>query len=74
MSGFVVYTAAEAAEVAKTPRQRIDAACKSGALVAIDERPESSRRSWRIAESDLADWHRRGRPLIKAPDDSRRSA
>lgn len=61
---FTVYTAGEAAEAAKTSRATIDAACASGALFAVDEKPGSTRRSWRIAESDLADWHRRGRPSV----------
>ena len=56
------YTPAEAAEVAQTSRERIDGACATGALVAVDDRPNSQRRRWRIEESDLLDWHRRGRP------------
>jgi hypothetical protein len=58
------YTAAEAAEIAKTARPVIDAACASGALFAVDRKPASTRRSWVIAESDLEDWHRRGRPAV----------
>lgn len=60
-----IYTAAEAAEAMKTARPKIDAACASGALVAVDETPKSTRRSWRILEDDLAQWHRSGRPTTK---------
>lgn len=59
-----VYTAAEATAAMNTSRQKIDAACLSGALVAVDETPDSTRRSWRVLEADLIDWHHRGRPLV----------
>lgn len=61
---FVIYTAGEAAEVMKTSRQSIDAACASGALFAVDEKPDSSRRSWRIDSDALLEWHRKGRPSV----------
>lgn len=64
MSTFVIYTAGEAAEAMKTSRQAIDAACVSGALFAVDEKPDSTRRSWRIDSEALLDWHRRGRPSV----------
>jgi hypothetical protein len=61
---ITIYTAAEAADAMQAKRHEIDTACKSGALFAVDRTPESSRRSWRILEDDLRDWHRRGRPLV----------
>ena len=58
-----VYTAAEAATTMKAPRHIIDGACATQALVNVDQTPNSSKRSYRILEADLIDWHRRGRPL-----------
>lgn len=57
-----VLTAAQAAEITKVARPKIDAACKSGALKAADATPESTRRSWRILDRNLADWVERGMP------------
>lgn len=62
----LVYTAAEAATVAKCGRAIVDAACASGALRAADATPDSSRRSWRILADDLTDWVRAGMPTTKA--------
>ena len=67
-ASLVVYTAAEAAVVMQTARWKIDGACATGALAAVDETPPTDkmpnrRRSWRILESDLIAWHRSGRPL-----------
>lgn len=55
-------TASQASVSVQCPRQRIDAACRSGALPAADLTPESSRRSWRIRPADLDEWVRRGYP------------
>lgn len=63
-AALTVYTAGEAAVVMKAQRLTIDAACASGALFAVDITPDSSRRSWRIDEGALLDWHRRGRPIL----------
>lgn len=60
---IVVYTAAEAAEVAKCKRALIDAACSSGALVASDVTPATTKRHWRILERNLEDWIERGYPV-----------
>ena len=58
------YTAATAAVRMAEKRERIDAACKSGALFAVDvSKKPDVRHAWRIEEDDLIDWHRRGRPL-----------
>ena len=62
----LVYTAAEAATVAKCGRATVDAACASGALAASDLKPESTKRSWRILADDLTDWVRAGMPTTKA--------
>lgn len=62
----VVYRPAEAARVAQCDRSLIDAACASGALVAHDLKPESSRRSWRITAADLDTWIGAGYPRTKA--------
>lgn len=62
MSGVTVYRAREAALVAKVGRAMVDAACASGALVASDATPKSSKRAWRILEDDLLDWIRRNFP------------
>ena len=60
-----IYTATEAAEAMQTPREKIDAACASGALFAVNDKlTEKSRNRWRIHSESLLDWHRRGRPLV----------
>lgn len=59
-----ILTAREAATRAKIARPRIDAACASGALIAADATPDSTRRSWRIVADDLADWTRAGMPAV----------
>ncbi|MGC4154815.1 MAG: hypothetical protein QM628_17320 [Propionicimonas sp.] len=61
-SDYEILTPQQAAEWAKCDRGRIDGACTSGTLRAVDNRPESSKRQWRILFADLIDWHRRGRP------------
>ena len=62
MSTVTVYTAAQATDVAQVTRQKIDAACATGALKAADAKPDSRRRSWRILDHNLADWIERGMP------------
>lgn len=57
-----VYTAREAANVARCSRATVDAACASGALVASDLKPESTKRAWRILAADLETWVRAGYP------------
>lgn len=64
MSSLKVYSAADAARVMKAPRPLIDGACYTGALVAVDQTPNGKKRTYRILESDLIDWHHRGRPAI----------
>lgn len=62
-----IYTAAEAALVMQTTRAKIDAACESGALRAVDDKLPGSRstnRRWRIRESSLTDWDDAGRPIL----------
>lgn len=67
MSAVTVYKASEAALAAKVARARIDAACASGALVAIDLTPApNTKRAWRILDEDLVDWIRRGCPTDRA--------
>jgi hypothetical protein len=63
-STLAVLTAAEAAVAMRCPRIKIDVACTSGALLAVDDTPDSTRRSWRILEADLIAWHRAGRPAV----------
>lgn len=63
MNEITVYTAREAAEVARCSRARVDGACSTGALAAHDLTPTSSRRSWRILAEDLREWIRAGYPL-----------
>ena len=65
---LTVYTAAEAAIVMRTQRVKIDAACQSGALRAVDQTPDSSRRSWRIRQDRLVEWDDAGQPVT--PPDS----
>ena len=66
MSGVIVYKAAEAATVAKVQRATVDAACASGALVAYNATPNSSKKSWRILDDDLTDWIRASFPTTKS--------
>lgn len=67
MSEVRVYKAAEAAAAARVARARVDAACQSGALAAVDLTPKpNTKRAWRILASDLEDWIRRGYPTTKA--------
>ncbi len=68
MSGLTVYTAAEAAAVAKCKRTQIDGACASGALVASDATPDSTKHRWRILERNLEDWIERGYPANPADE------
>lgn len=63
MSELEILTAAEAAVRMKVARPIVDAACLSGALFAVDQTPQSTRRSWRIDTGALLDWHRAGRPI-----------
>lgn len=67
----IVYTAREAAEVARCSRARVDGACSTGALAAHDLTPNSSRRSWRILAEDLREWIRADYPLTKHEDAER---
>ena len=57
-----IYKPQEAADLVGLDRSRIDGACKSGALLAADATPKSSKRSWRILGSDLIEWVRRSFP------------
>ena len=66
MSKLTVYTAAEASERARIARATVDAACATGALVAVNAKPDSSKKSWRILDDDLRDWVRRGFPTKKS--------
>ncbi len=57
-----ILTARQAAERLKGKRQLIDGACQSGALKATDLTPQSSRRTWRIAEANFVAWFEAGCP------------
>lgn len=61
-----VLTAAQAAARFRIARATIDAACKSGALIAADAKPDSTKRAWRIDAEDLRDWLHAGMPTGRA--------
>lgn len=64
---ITILKPAQAASALQIDRARIDGACASGALEAVDLTPESQKRSWRIEEAALLDWYRRGCPAKPEP-------
>lgn len=63
-----IYRPAVAAVLVDQDRAKVDGACRTGALRAIDATPDSRRRHWKIRGQHLLDWFEAGMPA--APTDA----